>query len=107
MKSASYWINNTILEVKRVTSNWFTTFFYLPSTLEVIMSNLSQLATALITIQNQLAKAQEEILEKIDTLQDALANVELPAEAEQALTDLINRAQALDDVVPDEDESQG
>lgn len=67
------------------------------------MSNISQLASALMAIQNQLAKAQAEILEKIASLQAALNDVELPAEAEQALADLISRAQQLDDVVPDDE----
>lgn len=83
--------------------NWLTIIFKLPSTLEHIMTNITQLAAALISIQNQLNKVQNEILGKIQELQDALVNVNLSPEAEQALADLVSKAQALDDIVPDQE----
>jgi hypothetical protein len=66
------------------------------------MTTLTDLTTALRSIDAQLAKAQTEILNRIQALQAALSDVELPPEAEQALLELQTQAQALDDIVPDQ-----
>jgi hypothetical protein len=81
--------------------SWILTILKLPLTLEKIMTTLNELAATLLTVQNQLTKAQAEIISKIQALQDALANVALPPEAEDALAALVAQAQSLDDIVPD------
>jgi hypothetical protein len=62
---------------------------------------VSELAAAVSELSAQLAKAQGEILGKIDALEEALVDVELPDEAATALEGLRVGAQALDDIVPD------
>jgi len=66
------------------------------------------LKTQVGAIGDQLTKAQGEITTEIANLKTALADVELPAEATTALTDLTTAvgtlspvAQALDDLNPD------
>lgn len=81
---------------------WLTSFFRLPLTLENIMTTLNQLTASLVAIQSSLVKARTEILGKIQELQDAITNVSIPAEAEQILADLVEQAQALDNIVPDQ-----
>ena len=62
---------------------------------------VSELAVAFSELSAQLAKAQSEILGKIDALEAALVDVELPSEAVEALEGLRVGAQVLDDIVPD------
>jgi hypothetical protein len=62
---------------------------------------LAELATSLASIKTELEKVKVEILTKIDSLNAALADVEVPAEAAQALADVTVAAKALDDIVPD------
>jgi hypothetical protein len=62
---------------------------------------LSELSGLLNDVLAQLAKAKAEILDKIESLETALADVELPQDAQDALAALVAKAQALDDVVPD------
>ena len=68
---------------------------------EDILMKVSELAAAISELSAQLAKAQGEILGKIDALEAALVDVELPIEAVTALEGLRVGAQALDDIVPD------
>ena len=65
------------------------------------MSKLSELKALLAAIDEKLDKARIEITTKIDELQNALVDVEIPADAQAALDELATAAQALDDVVPD------
>ena len=62
---------------------------------------ISELASAVQAITQQLVKIQTEILDKIDELEAALADVEVPVEATEALDALRGAAQTLDDIVPD------
>ena len=68
---------------------------------EEILMKVSELAASVSALSAQLAKAQGEILGKIDALEAALVDVELPDEAVEALEGLRVGAQALDDIVPD------
>ena len=63
---------------------------------------ITELSTALVSLSDQLGKAQGEILGKIAALEAALVNVELPEEAVVAFDALRAQTQALDDIVPDE-----
>lgn len=65
------------------------------------MTQVNELAAKLEQVNVQLGKAKEEIINQVNALQDALANVELPADAEVALNNLVGAAQALDDLNPD------
>ena len=67
---------------------------------EISMTGAEALA-AIQAIGTQLTKAKDEIVAKIAQLEAATANANLSPEAEAALADLKNQAQALDDVVPD------
>lgn len=62
---------------------------------------LSELPAAVAGVSAQLTKAQDEILAKIAALEAALVDVELPAEAIDAINSLRGQAQVLDDIVPD------
>jgi len=62
---------------------------------------LSELPAAVAGVSAQLTKAQDEILAKIAALEAALADVELPVEAINAINSLRGQAQVLDDIVPD------
>ena len=66
-----------------------------------IMTQVNDLAAKIEAVNAQLEKAKNEIINHINALQDALANVELPADAEVALNNLMGAAQALDDLNPD------
>ncbi len=68
---------------------------------EVIKMKLSELSAMVVAISDQIAKAKIEVLAKITALEVALADVELPAEAQVALDGLKAKAQELDDIVPD------
>jgi len=68
---------------------------------EDILMKVSELTAAVVSLSDQLTKAQGEILGTIDALEAALVDVELPDEAVTALEGLRVGAQALDDIVPD------
>jgi hypothetical protein len=70
-------------------------------TLKEIQMTGQEALAAIQAIGTQLTKAKDEIIAKIATLEASLANANLSPEAEAALADLKNQAQALDDVVPD------
>ena len=61
---------------------------------------LSELATAVTGIGEQLAKAQGEIVAKIAALEAALTDVEIPVDAQAAIDGLTVAASGLDDIVP-------
>jgi ACT domain-containing protein len=82
-----------------VTLNFYGCTFFL--NLEDLSMKLSELSGLLNDVLAQLAKAKAEILDKIESLETALADVELPQDAQDALAALVAKAQALDDVVPD------
>lgn len=62
---------------------------------------VSEVAAIATAIKDQVTKAKEEILKRIADLETALANVELPAEAETALNALKSAVQEVDDINPD------
>lgn len=66
-----------------------------------ISMKLSEMIAQLGNVDAALEKAKTEIVAKIGELQDALADVDIPLEAEALLSELANKAQALDDIVPD------
>jgi len=68
---------------------------------EVIIMKLNELATQLGGLAAQLDKASSEIVAKIDELETALADTEIPDEATVMIEELKAQAQALDDIVPD------
>jgi Skp family chaperone for outer membrane proteins len=63
------------------------------------MTSLNDLASALTAVDAKLTEAQTNILAKLKELEDALKEVQLPADAEKALSDLQAEAQALDSIV--------
>ena len=65
------------------------------------MVTVNELAASLKTINEQLAKSKSEIVARVDALENALKNTEIPAEAQEALDELRGTAQALDDLNPD------
>lgn len=74
----------------------------------LIMSKIEEVAGLINTALGQFEKAKGEIVAKIDSLQTrvteleaALANTEIPADAQTALAALKAEAQSFDDVVPD------
>ena len=66
-----------------------------------ILMKLSELTTAISGVSTQLTKAQDEILSRINALENALVDVDLPEEAVSAIEALRTQTQALDDIVPD------
>jgi hypothetical protein len=66
-----------------------------------MMTTVNELAGKLNAINAQLHKASGEIIDRINTLQDSLSNVDLPEEATDAMNELAALAQALDDLNPD------
>lgn len=68
---------------------------------EVIIMKLNELATQLSGLAAQLDKASAEIVAKIDELETALVDTEIPDEATVMIEELKAKAQALDDIVPD------
>lgn len=66
-----------------------------------IMIKVAELAAAIGATNAQLVKAKTEILIKIAELQNALLNIEIPAEAQAALDALTATAQEFDDIVPE------
>lgn len=83
----------------------FSRLLNLPSQIEAlgdrIMSKLSEVAGQLQAVNDRLLKAKGEIIDRINALEEALGDVDLPAEAGEALTALMATAQALDDLNPD------
>lgn len=70
-------------------------------TLKEYAMKLSDLTAQVHAVDEQLTKAKAEILAKIDELTTALADMEIPPEAVEALAALATTAQGLDDIVPD------
>ena len=68
---------------------------------EDILMKVSELTVAVAGLSAQLTKAQTEILTKIENLEIALTDVELPEEAVASLESLRTTVQSLDDIVPD------
>jgi hypothetical protein len=68
---------------------------------EELMMRLNELTIALNALSAQLTKATGEILAKIEALEAALADAEIPDAAIALLDELKDKAQALDDIVPD------
>jgi len=73
--------------------------FY-PHTKEILMK-VSEIANAVTSVSAQLTKVQAEVLTRLNDLENALIDVEIPEEAATAIEALRTQAQALDDIVPD------
>jgi hypothetical protein len=70
---------------------------------EEIVMKLNELSGVLTGLGTQLAKVQQEILDRIAALEAALTDVEVPEAANTALIELTAAVQNLDDIVPDPD----
>ena len=84
--------------------NWFERlrlFWELGQNCKTILMKISELNGSLNALSTQLDKATGEIVAEIQTLKDALANVDIPADAKASLDALTAKAQALDDLNPD------
>jgi len=68
---------------------------------EEIVMKLNELSGILTGLGTQLAKVQQEILDRIADLEAALTDVEVPETAVVALGELVTSVQSLDDIVPD------
>ena len=68
---------------------------------EEIVMKLNELSGVLTGLGTQLAKVQQEILDRIAALEAALTDVEVPEAAVVALGELVTSVQSLDDIVPD------
>ncbi|HOX59644.1 MAG TPA: hypothetical protein PLC99_22410 [Verrucomicrobiota bacterium] len=66
-----------------------------------LMMKVSEISTAVTALSEQLVKVQVEILGKIEALETALTDVDLPEDAVDALNALRGNVQAIDDIVPD------
>lgn len=62
---------------------------------------VSEIANAVTSVSAQLTKVQAEVLTRLNDLENALIDVEIPEEAAVAIEALRTQAQALDDIVPD------
>lgn len=76
-------------------------FYYDPHAAKEILMKLSELATTVTGVSAQLTKVQNEVLTRLNDLENALIDVEIPEEAAAAIEALRTQAQALDDIVPD------
>lgn len=76
-------------------------FFYPHPTTEILLMKVAEVSTAIAEVSVQLAKVRGEILGKIEALETALTDVDLPEDAVDALNALRGEAQAIDDIVPD------
>jgi hypothetical protein len=65
------------------------------------MAKVNELAAQLTVVKEQVTKAKNEVIKRIADLEAALANVDLPPDAEAALTALKAEVQAVDDLNPD------
>ena len=63
-------------------------------------TKISELVGALGDVRALLGEGIAEVLAKIQKLQDALANADIPADAQVVLDELKVSAQALADIVP-------
>ena len=76
--------------------------FALDSTLlRSIDMKLDALAATMTAIADQLTKAQTEIVSQVAALQAALADVDVPADAQAAIDSITAIAEALDALNPD------
>ena len=62
---------------------------------------LDQLAATMTAIADQLTKAQNEIIAQVAALQESLANVDVPPDAQAAIDSITAIAAALDALNPD------
>ena len=76
-------------------------FYYDPHAAKEILMKVSELATTVTGVAAQLTKVQNEVLTRLNDLENALIDVEIPEEAVTAINGLRTQAQALDDIVPD------
>lgn len=76
-------------------------FYYDPKLAKEIMMKLPELAATISGVSDQLSKVQTEIVTRLNDLETALLDVELPEEAATAIEALRTQAQSLDDIVPD------
>jgi uncharacterized phage infection (PIP) family protein YhgE len=63
-------------------------------------TKVSELAAALASVHSLLGEGINEVLAKIQELEDALVNASIPDEAQTALDAVKESAQALADIVP-------
>lgn len=66
-----------------------------------IMAKLNELVGLVNEVNAKLDKAKDEVVARIAALEAALSDVDLPADAVEALDALKAKAQTLDDIVPD------
>jgi hypothetical protein len=67
-----------------------------------LMATQQELVAQLNTVRDQFTKAKDEIVAKIQALQDAINNAGgTTPEVDAAVAELVSLAQALDDIVPD------
>ena len=76
-------------------------FYYDPHAAKEILMKVSEIANAVTSVSTQLTKVQAEVLTRLNDLENALIDVELPEDAVTAINGLRTQAQALDDIVPD------
>ena len=76
-------------------------FYYDPHAAKEILMKVSEIANAVTSVSAQLTKVQNEVLTRLNDLENALIDVEIPEEAATAIEALRTQAQALDDIVPD------
>lgn len=81
------WLPASLNDLKRTETN--------------IMAKVNELAAQLTVVKEQVTKAKNEVIKRIADLEAALANVDLPPDAEAALTALKAEVQAVDDLNPD------
>lgn len=73
------------------------------SQLNHIQMDQQQLAAELAALKAQSEKSKTEIINKIDTLEDAIVNAgQVSPEVQEALANLKTAVQGVDDIVPDE-----
>jgi len=68
---------------------------------EAIEMKLSEIAAQLTAIYAKLTEASTEIVAKIDALNEALADVDVPTEASALIDDITAKATDLANIVPD------
>lgn len=67
-----------------------------------IIMKVRDVNALLLGVETKLDKAKTEILAEIQTLKDQTADADLPEDASATIARLAEKAQGLDDVVPDE-----